>query len=211
MIYRVIYSLELSIEKVCKYFTPMKKVYLVKSHMVILVVLLVLAILVLIAFLCIIAVRELLNNCLLCHHIPDDDPINTKTYTGFAKFIARCNSDINILCLKLPEEDRKAVHNAFRVASDQIWERIGGFVDQQRPLNSETVYDEYSDMVKDIKSFLDMFFDKYPELDREKFNQSFSEVNSAVKNAIDKIVKKDAELKGIDVTSRNAECKSLGI
>ena len=176
-----------------------------KSHMVIFVVLGVLAILVLIAFLCIIALRELMNNACLCHHLHNDYLINTRTHTCFAMFIADCNTDIRMLCLKLPEEDREAVFNAFDETTNQMYKRVHEFVVQQMPLNSKTVYGEYSDMIKDIKSFLDMFLDKYPNLDREKFNQHFSNMYDLIKYAIDEIVRKDTTLNGIDATSRDAK------
>ena len=56
-----------------------------------------------------------------------------------------------------------------------------------------------------------MFLDQYPELDRVKIYQYFSKMNNVIRNAIDEIVREDARLNGIDVTSRGAECKSSHI
>ena len=140
-----------------------------------------------------------------------DNPIKVGARIGFTIFVGKCSTDINMLGLKLSEEDMEVVLSAFNKVTSQIWDSINAFVKQQSPLNSETVYGEYSDMIKDIQSSIDMFLDKCPWLDGKKINGYLFMMNNMIENAVNKMVLKDTQLKDIDITSRNAECKSLGI
>ena len=94
------------------------------------------------------SIRELMNNGCIYYHVHNDHPINGETCTNFSRFRGRFSTDIDMLCLKLSEEDSKVVRDVFNKAMNQMDKRVGTFVDQQMPLKSETVYSEYSDMIK---------------------------------------------------------------
>ena len=159
--------------------------------------------------LCIGALRENSENYYKSNVL--DNPINDKVYKYFVKFLMQCKFDIDMLCLKLPIQNRYAVYDAFKDCTDQMQKRVDIFIDQQTPLSNETIYDDYNGMIENMKNLVNVLLDKYPKLDKVKIYQYFSNMYDLIKDAIDEIVRKDTTLNGIDVTSRDAKCKSLGI
>ncbi|CAI28190.1 Hypothetical protein ERGA_CDS_07380 [Ehrlichia ruminantium str. Gardel] len=141
----------------------------------------------------------------------NDHMISNILCKHFVKFVTLLKYDVDMLCLQFPIKDRCEIYRNFDYFVDQARALVDKFIDRHRPLNSETICNDYIKMIENMKFSIEEFVSKYPSLDKMRICLYFSDMCDLMRKELENLFLTNTVLNKIDVMSHNTKCKNSSL